>query len=544
MRRTLLHDLTDLQHEHGHLRREDLEALSRRTKRPLYELQGLLSFYPHFRTEPPPRWEVALCRDASCWLRDGEAQAASIEASLAGRDDVEVRRISCPGRCEHAPAATVTDRPCRMLDVIDLVDGREVPPLETPRRRWPTDPYDRPEEHYGVFRRVLAGELSGEEIVAAIEASSLRGMGGAGFPTGRKWGLVAREPATPKYVVCNADESEPGTFKDRVCMEQLPHLVLEGMLLGMFVVGASEGVVFIRHEYGPEQTVLEAEVRRARALGVLGGRFDIEVFTSPGGYILGEETALLDCLEGRRGEPRNKPPFPGTVGLWGKPTLMNNVETFHHVPAILARGVDWWNAQGKDGHSGWKFIAVSGHVERPGVYCAPMGTTVRELIDEAGGMLGGKPLAAFAPGGASSNFLPADRADVALDFDSLAEAGSMLGSGAMVAVGEGVGMLALATNVLQFFANESCGKCVPCRVGSHKAVRILEGAMANGGGRAGANGWRETIDELEETLRLTSICGLGQVALGPVVSVLRGFPLDQEEAGGAAAMGGTLGEHD
>jgi NADH:ubiquinone oxidoreductase subunit F (NADH-binding) len=264
------------------------------------------------------------------------------------------------------------------------------------------------------------------------------------------------------------------------------------------------------------------ELARARALGLLGEGYEIEVFRSPGGYILGEETALLECLEGKCGEPRNKPPFPGTVGLWGKPTLINNVETFHYVPAIAGKGVDWWRAQGKGTHAGLKFISVSGHVGRPGVYCVPMGTSVAELIEQAGGMLDGRGLAAFAPGGASSNFLAADKADVALDFSSLQEAGSMLGSGALVVVGEGTDLLALAANVLSFFANESCGKCVPCRVGSRKAERIIEQALAPGG--AAAPDWERTITELEETLRLTSICGLGQVALGPVLSVLRNFP--------------------
>ncbi len=523
MRRTLIHELNDLQAEHGYLRRQDLESLSRRTQRPLYEIQGLLSFYPHYRTEPARPFEVTLCRDMSCWLRDGRSQAESIEAALHGREDVRVRRVSCIGRCDCAPAATVNETPCRTVDVLDLIDGRPVPALDAPLQDWPTDPYDSPDERYGVFRRAREGGIPPDRILAALEESGLRGMGGAGFPTGLKWKLVAGEAARPKYVVCNADESEPGTFKDREILRQLPHLVLEGMLLGMLVVGAAEGIVFVRHEYGPEEHALVAELERARAAGIVGGDHDIEVFTSPGGYILGEETALLDCLEGRRGEPRNKPPFPGTVGLWGKPTLINNVETFHLVPAIVGRGVEWWSAQGIDDHAGLKFIAVSGHVERPGVYCVPMGTTVEDLIETCGGMQGRRELAAFAPGGASSNFLPADRSGVALDFASLQEAGSMLGSGALVAVAIGTDVLSLATNVLEFFANESCGKCVPCRVGSRKAVRILERALsADGDPHAD---WERTVTDLEETLRLTSICGLGQVALGPVMSVLRNFPV-------------------
>jgi formate dehydrogenase/NADH-quinone oxidoreductase subunit F len=297
------------------------------------------------------------------------------------------------------------------------------------------------------------------------------------------------------------------------------------MLLGMLATGAEEGWVFIRHEYGPEEAVIRREIDSLRAAGLIGPdvlgvgrRLSVEVFTSPGGYILGEESALIECMEGHRGEPRNKPPFPGVYGLHGQPTLMNSVETFAHVPVITRRGAAWWKAQGAGEHTGLKFFAVSGHVERPGVYCVPMGTTARELLDLAGGVSGGRALGAIQPGGASSNFLGPDQLDVPLDFGSLREAGSMLGSGALVVLAEGTDLLAAATNVLRFFRDESCGKCVPCRVGSTKAHRILADHLAAGGGPDGLNG---RIGELEQVMRRTSICGLGQVALGPVASVLR-----------------------
>ena len=320
-------------------------------------------------------------------------------------------------------------------------------------------------------------------------------MGGAGFPAGRKWDLVAAQEATPKYVICNADESEPGTFKDREILATQPYLVLEGLLLGMLAIGAEEGWVFIRHEYGPEEQVIRREIEWLREIGLVGPdaggagrRLSVEVFTSPGGYILGEESALIECMEGHRGEPRNKPPFPGTYGLHGQPTLMNSVETFAHVPVIATRGAAWWNAQGRGDHAGLKFFAVSGHVERPGVYCVPMGTTARELLDLAGGVSGGRPLGAIQPGGASSNFIGPDQLDVELDFGTLQAAGSMLGSGALVVMAEGTDLLAAAVNVLRFFRDESCGKCVPCRVGSSKAHQILidrgpddAGARAGGG---------------------------------------------------------------
>jgi NADH:ubiquinone oxidoreductase subunit F (NADH-binding) len=252
----------------------------------------------------------------------------------------------------------------------------------------------------------------------------------------------------------------------------------------------------------------------------------LEIFTSPGGYILGEESALLECMEGHRGEPRNKPPFPAIYGLWGKPTLMNSVETFADVPVILERGADWWKAQGVNGATGLKFFAVSGHVEHPDVYCVPAGSTARDLIERAGGVTGGRAVGAIQPGGASSNFLGPEHLDVPLDWKPLQEAGSMLGSGALIVMAEGTDLLAAATNVLRFFRNESCGKCVPCRVGSMKAHAILTEHLGNGGG---ADDVPRKVVELEETLRMTSICGLGQVALGPVLSVLG------MDRGGAAA---------
>ena len=356
----------------------------------------------------------------------------------------------------------------------------------------PNDPYAAGEERYRLLRRALAGDLGADAIVATLKESELRGMGGAGFPTGQKWEIVAAQEPTPKYTICNADESEPGTFKDRQILAEQPHLVLEGMLLGMLVTGSEEGWVFIRHEYGPEEEVLRAEIEALRSEGLLGDdvlgsgrRLQVEIFTSPGGYILGEESALLECMEGHRGEPRNKPPFPGLYGLWGKPTLMNSVETFADVPIILERGAEWWKEQGVNGATGLKFFAVSGHVERPDVYCVRAGSTARDLIELAGGVTEGREVGAIQPGGASSNFLGPGQLDVPLDWKPLQEAGSMLGSGAVIVMAEGTDLLAAGTNVLRFFRNESCGKCVPCRVGSAKAYTMLSRPARAGQGRRG-----------------------------------------------------------
>ncbi len=531
---SLIPALRAIQERIGWLPREELEALSREVHRPLYEIEGLISFYPHFRTSPPPAVALHACHDLSCWLQGADQRIAALRERYAGQADVELAEVSCLGRCDAAPAVAVNECPATADDAGALVTAARTGHRAEPVPRayaggspWPNDPYAGGQPQYAVLRALLAGEISPGEVVTALQDSGLRGMGGAGFPAGRKWALVAAQVSTPKYVICNADESEPGTFKDRQILAEQPHLVLEGLLLGMAVVGAEEGWVFIRHEYGQEEAVVRREIDALRAAGLVGAdaagsgrRLSVEVFTSPGGYILGEESALIECMEGHRGEPRNKPPFPGTYGLWGQPTLMNSVETLAHVPVIVTRGAGWWREQGTGGGSGLKFFAVSGHVERPGVYCVPMGTTARQLLEAAGGVSGGRALGAIQPGGASSNFLGPDQLDVPLDFDALAGAGSMLGSGALVVMAEGTDLLAAATNVLRFFRDESCGKCVPCRVGSAKAHEILAGVLAAGGGPAMVDG---RIRELEETLRKTSICGLGQVALGPVVSVL-GLP--------------------
>jgi formate dehydrogenase/NADH-quinone oxidoreductase subunit F len=538
---SLIPALNAIQERVGWLPREELVALSRDVRRPLYEIEGLISFYPHFRTDPPKQVQLRACHDLSCWLRGADERIATLKERYGADTDVEFVEGSCLGRCDIAPACTVNEAPVPMDEADAAVTtAKETAPSNgdhataagtaNARTRWPNDPYPMAQDRYGVLKAVLASELDSGQVIAALKDSGLRGMGGAGFPAGRKWDLVAAQDATPKYVICNADESEPGTFKDRDILATQPHLVLEGMLLGMLAVGAEEGWVFIRHEYGPEEQVVRREIERLRDAGLIspdaggtGRRLNVEVFTSPGGYILGEESALIECMEGHRGEPRNKPPFPGTYGLHGKPTLMNSVETFAHIPVIALRGAAWWKAQGRPGkngdeHAGLKFFAVSGHVERPGVYCVPMGTTARELLDLAGGVSGGRPLGAIQPGGASSNFIGPGQLDVELDFGTLQAAGSMLGSGAIVVMAAGTDLLAAATNVLRFFRDESCGKCVPCRVGSMKAHVILDGLLAAGGGPGGVNG---EVRNLAEVMRRTSICGLGQVALGPVMSVLR-----------------------
>ena len=526
----LLQSMLALQEREGSLSDETLRRLAERTGEPLYRLQGLRSFYPVFREDPAPAHTIEVCRDVVCRMHGAREFRARLVDALAGNADVEVKEVSCLGRCECAPAAVV-DHHMDARDVDGVMaalagDGHATPVVEAHDAA--TDPYPDADAHYGVFRRFREGaDQERGQVIDALKASGLRGMGGAGFPTGMKWAFTRGAKGGPKQLVCNADESEPGTFKDRVIMETLPHLMIEGMAVGAWVVGAERGIIYLRHEYGQAAEILRQEIARARDMGVLGpdglgkGKpLDMEVFISPGGYIMGEETALLEALEDKRGEPRNKPPFPTNFGLNGLPTLMNNVETFAAVPIILERGGEWWKSQGRNDCPGLKYMAVSGDVERPGVYCVPMGTTVNDLIERAGGVSGGRKLLAFSPGGSSTRFLPADKADTPLDFDAMQEAGSGLGSGAFVAVAEDRDLLDLATAQARFFRNESCGKCVPCRVGSSKAVTLLDEAL---GGRP-QKGLPGLLRELDDTLAQTSICGLGQVALSPVIGVMDMFP--------------------
>lgn len=524
----IIDELRLIQEQHGYLPTDQLRTLSARTNTPLYQIQGVASFFPHFRLRPPPTGDLAICADMACHLRGASELLAWTRAqaeSLTARD-IAVRTTSCLGQCDRAPAAAFNDRlftelsPASLPGLVDRgLVGEDVTPSTDVARLEPLriDPYGGGRT-YDVLQAARSS-ANPTEILDALKRSGLRGLGGAGFATATKWEIVRNVVSDEKYVVCNADESEPGTIKDRFILEHAPHLVIEGMLLAGLVTGARTGIIYIRHEYHQQKLALDRELERCRRESLIGAEFDITVFVSPGGYICGEESALLEALQGNRAEPRNKPPFPGTHGLWGKPTLINNVETLAMVPVILNRGPDWFQAQGRSGASGLKFVGISGHVVRPGVYEIAMGTPAREVLERAGGVLGGRPLKAWAPSGPSSGYLPASMIDTALDFKTLAGVGSMLGSGAIVVCAEGTCMLDMALSAVRFFKNESCGKCVPCRVGSAKMLAILEG-VASGRGRLAD---LEIMESLSEAMTLTSICGLGQVVPAPVRSVVRHF---------------------
>ena len=538
-------DLRAIQLRHGFLPKAELEALSARTQTPLYQIHSVASFYPHFHLVPPARAELRVCADMSCHLNRAPELRAELERRLGNTrpGEVEIRDVSCLGRCDRAPALAVNDhifagitadRGEALARAALAGDELRDDGPEQGRLACACDPYPDGEGYLAL--RTLVATRDFDAALARLAEAELRGMGGAGFPTAMKWDLVRKQPPGEKYIVCNADESEPGTIKDRFIMTHLPHLLVEGMILAGLVTGAKQGILYIRHEYHLQEEIVGEEIGRAYRGGLLGRNilgsgleFELRIFVSPGGYICGEESALIEAIEGHRAEPRNKPPFPGVAGLWQKPTVVNNVETFIHVPQILARGVDSYKAAGRNGSRGWKFVGVSGHCAKPGVYEVPMGITLREvLVDYAGGVRGGRALKAFAPSGPSSGYLPAALVDVRLDFKALAEAGSMLGSGAIVVCDDTTCMLDMALNAVRFYRNESCGKCVPCRVGSQKMVDLLlrwtQGGLPEVQYRADLS----LLEELSFAMSQASICGLGQIAPAPIQSVLKHFRAEVE----------------
>ncbi len=416
----LISELKAIQERYGYLPDDELRAFSQRTATPLYQIQAVASFYPHFRLRPGPRLDVKVCRDLSCHLAGARRLHQAAAQSGAKIPGCEVGGISCLGRCDQAPAIAINDTiyagvdEQRLQELLTAFHQGTIPDSTFVQHGSPTlslDPYTQTTDRFAALREVLRTQ-DVRKVIQRLEESGLRGLGGAGFPANVKWEIVRSTKGDEKYVIVNADESEPGTFKDRFLMEKFPHLLIEGALLGAYVVGARKVYIFIRHEYPHQEHVLAQALAEARKQGLVGSRIldsdfscDIEIFVSAGGYICGEETALLEALEGKRAEPRNKPPFPGTQGLWGKPTLINNVETLCMIPAILQRGAAWFKSQGRN-NNGLKYIGLSGHVERPGVYEIPLGLPVGEFINEyGGGVSGGRKLKAFSPGGASSGFL-------------------------------------------------------------------------------------------------------------------------------------------
>ena len=509
----LLERLLQIQDAQGWIRHRDLAALCAELRISLAEGFEVATFYHRLEVvaddapdpEPVP---VRVCDGVPCLLEGARELAQDITQATGGR----VRWGPCIGRCDVAPAVEVglhVVAGATVGRVTDALAARTVSASEPPAEA--LGAY-LARGGYGLLRACLAGERAVEEVIGALEIAGLRGLGGAGFPTARKWRAVRSNPA-PRYVVLNADEGEPGTFKDRDCFERLPHRVFEGLLIACWAVGADEAYVYLRDEYAGIRRLLTREIAALSSAGLSPVR--IHLRRGAGAYVCGEESAMLESLEGKRGYPRHRPPYAAEVGLFGRPTLIQNVETMYWVPEILARGPEWWRSHGRRGRSGLRLFSLSGRVRRPGAYAAPAGISVAELIDEhGGGMAEGHTFAAYLPGGAAGGILPASLGDLALDFDSLREHGAGIGSAGVIVLSDHDDVAAVARELMRFFRDESCGQCTPCRVGTQKAVTLMTGPQ-----------WDPTLlGDVAQVMAEASICGLGQAAPTPLLSVLRFWP--------------------
>jgi formate dehydrogenase len=517
-RRDLLIEHLHLLQDHcGCLHARHLAALAEEMKLALVEVYEVASFYAHFDIvmddeAPPPPLTLRVCDGLSCEL----AESASLLESLRGRlDGVRVVRAPCMGGCDRAPVVAIGhalhERATADNVTAAIYAGEWHPAIPEYTN---LDTY-RATGGYRLLEACLSGERKPEELTEILEHSGLRGLGGAGFPTGRKWRLVRQEPA-PRLMAVNADEGEPGTFKDRYFLETDPHRMIEGMLIAAWVVEAAEIYIYLRDEYPQCRAILESEIAAVEAAG-LTPHTSVRLRRGAGAYICGEESAMLESIEGKRGLPRQRPPFPAQVGLFGRPTLCNNVETLYWVRDIVQKGPGWFTSQGRNGRKGLRTFSVSGRVRDPGVKLAPAGITARQLIDEfCGGMAEGHAFKGYLPGGASGGILPAALADIPLDFGTLEPEGCLIGSAAVVVLSDKDDMRAVALNLLRFFEDESCGQCTPCRAGTEKAVKLM--AMAH---------WDEPLlEELSRVMSDASICGLGQAAMNPVRSVFKHFRED------------------
>jgi len=512
----LIEHLHKIQDKFHHLSAAHLAALAHEMRLSMTEVYEVASFYHHFDVvregeTAPPALTVRVCDSVSCEMAGSEALIAALESGLD--DGIRVQRVPCVGRCDFAPVAIVGQYTVEHADA-DLVkaavdNGNTVQPDSEDTIY--LDAY-RAAGGYTLLNKIISGETSVDEIMAALDNSSLRGLGGAGFPVGRKWGIL-RNQAAPRLMAVNTDEGEPGTFKDRLYMLSDPHRFIEGMLIAAQVVGIERCYIYVRDEYPSIIKTLH------RALAELEGLDmdlpEIQVRRGAGAYICGEESAMIESIEGKRGMPRLRPPYVAEVGLFGRPTLEHNCETLFWVRDVVEKGADWFDSQGRNGRKGLRSFSVSGRVNKPGVHLAPAGITIRELIKEyCGGMVDGHRFYGYFPGGASGGILPASLGDIPLDFDTLQEYGCFIGSAAVVVLSDQDSAKQAALNSLKFFAHESCGQCTPCRVGCEKAVSIME-----------TGNWDiDQLNDLSTVMVDASICGLGQAAPNPILSVIKYFP--------------------
>ena len=498
------------------LHERHLVALAKLMNIPMAEVYEVATFYHHFEViregEQAPQFTLRVCDGLSCEMAGAATLLNNLKASL-GTSKVKVVAAPCVGRCEQAPVAVVHQHEighASVEKVLAAVQAEATQPVAL-------DYIDLnayvAEGGYALLQALNSGQQDAEAVMKAMEDSGLRGLGGAGFPAGRKWRIVS-EQAAPRLMAVNIDEGEPGTFKDRTYLERDPHRFLEGMLVAAHVVGIDAIYIYLRDEYHACRQVLEAELQKLKTNSAIHLPM-IELRRGAGAYICGEESAMIESIEGKRGEPRMRPPYIAQVGLFGRPTLEHNFETLYWVRDIVQKGPDWFSGFGRHGRKGLRSFSVSGRVKKPGVKLAPAGITMAELIEEyCGGMQDGHKFYAYLPGGASGGILPASLSDIPLDFDTLQAYGCFIGSAAVIVLGHQDSARNAALNMMNFFAHESCGQCTPCRVGTEKAVQLMQAAVWD----------NATLDDLNQVMTDASICGLGQAAPNPVRCVQKYFP--------------------
>lgn len=512
-----LHQIQDTYH---HISAAHIAALARELKLSQTEVYEVATFYHHFDVikegeSPPPPLTVRVCDSVTCEIGGAKTLIAELEAVLG--EGVRVQKVSCVGRCEQAPVAVVGVNPIGHASADKVVAA--VAAGHCGPDQFSSLSYAEYCEQggYQLWRDCVAGRRDPESIISMLEESGLRGLGGAGFPAGRKWRIVRQQPA-PRLMAVNIDEGEPGTFKDRYYLERDPHRFLEGTLIAAWAVGIDEIFLYLRDEYAGCRQLLERELALLHADPPCQLP-QLHLRRGAGAYICGEESAMIESLEGKRGMPRLRPPYVAQVGLFGRPTLEHNLETLYWVREIVEKGPDWFSSQGRHGRQGLRSFSVSGRVKKPGVHLAPAGITLKELIEEyCGGMLEGHELYGYFPGGASGGILPASMGDIPLDFDTLQPYGCFIGSAAIIVFSQHDRAREVALNAMRFFEDESCGQCTPCRVGTAKASKLME-----------VSTWDQPLlEELAQAMADASICGLGQAAPNPLRCVMKYFP---EEVG-------------
>jgi len=518
----LIEHLHKIQDRFGCVSAAHLVALAAEMKMAMAEVYEVATFYHHFDVvkegdTAPPAITVRVCDSIACELAGSHDLLEKLPALLG--KDVRVLPAPCVGRCETAPVAVVGQNPvphAMAEKIVSLVNARSVTHSSTDIAITPSHvdyAAYRAAGGYALAAACVGGSRTPADIIAVMENSGLRGLGGAGFPAGRKWKIVAAEPA-PRLMAINIDEGEPGTFKDRYYLERDPHRFLEGAIIAACAVGIDTVYIYLRDEYHGCRAILERELAALQADPPCK-LAEFHLRRGAGAYICGEESAMIESIEGKRGEPRLRPPYVAQVGLFGRPTLEHNMETLHWVREIVEKGPEWFAGHGRNGRKGLRSFSVSGRVKKPGVHLAPAGITLQELIDEyCGGMLEGHTLYGYLPGGASGGILPASMANVPLDFDTLNQYGCFIGSAAVVVLSDKDTATAAARNVMKFFADESCGQCTPCRVGTEKALHLMRSRRWD----------KPLLNELSQAMMDASICGLGQAAPNPMLSVMKYFP--------------------